>query len=355
MRRNSIVFSLIAALLLTGCSGGEQLWKQAQDPDYTFVDSKEEVQDILVKERSKPSNVVFSKEMAEELQKLEEALKEPLAKGLISVDSEAYETDDEDVKYEEYEEYEEEPTETISNFNREYRKGKFSEKNVFEDYVAVSEKNLREAFILLEKSGYVGLCDLIDNYNTDGTEDRTKIICGIRFFIYYDEEWNLGIRVNKDQLCRTKTMDHFMKENIDVCFTMDESISGGYIERIKLIGGQGLPDEDFSINFVIDTREGKAIRLYAGIQANKRQISGGVFTEEQQPTVIRLLTQITGNEKESEEFVKNLQLKTDAKGNPEGSMKVGKIGDKTYQLQSESLYYNTYYDEDFARFILSVG
>lgn len=359
MRKNIIALSLAAAFLLTGCGDTEQLWKQAQSPDYTFVDSEKEVKDILEKAENK-TGAAFSQKMVEELQKLEEALKEPLAKGLISEESDEDEESDYEEDYEDYEEYRGGLQETISVFNENYRKGDFDIASVFGNYTAKNEKDFREALALIEQKGYTGIGDLIQNASTDANNEYTstmKMIHGIQFSAYHEkntEPWDFSFWVSEDQLCRTKFIDSFMKANVDDCFTLDQSISGGYIERIKLLGSQNILNENFSNTFIIDTREGKAIRLAVRIQANKKQVSGRVFTEEQEPTVIRLLTQVTGDEKASEEFVKKLELKTNEKGQPAERMKTGKIGNKSYKLQSESVYYDMYYDDVYAAYIMEV-
>lgn len=355
MKRKIIGFSLIAVLLLTGCGRKEQIWKQAVNPEMTFLDTEKEVNDLLKQADAQTENEIFSQKMIEEIGKLEEALKEPLAKGLLVNDEadEGYEDYEEDEDYEDYDE-DYEDTMSLSSFCEKFQSGAVKELSLGEeicsDYVADNTEALQEAFRMLEKKGYAGLGSLIENYSDNEYTGTAKIIHGIEFSIYTEgKQWSFSVRVCARQLYHAKTIDDFIQSNVEDCFVVNNCITGGYIERIKMSGNKGLKNEDFSNIIIADIRENKTIRLAVNIESNKKQVSGKAFTEEQQPTVIRLLTQMTGDEKASEEFVKNLELKTDKKGRPITGAKTGKIGNKSYQLQESDSFYS-----DFTTFILNI-
>ena len=343
MKKNIVVFSLISVLLLSGCGAREgQLWKQAANPDITFVDTKEQVDELLKKAEKKTGteNGMFAEEVVAELQKLEEALKEPLEKGFLK-----------EVNYEEEDSEDDEDEEemcgslTISEVNRKIRSGKVKKISsnlfIYSGYESKNKKAFKEALSLLEEKGYGGLT----------ATDMSQTIRGISFSIYHEDgKWTLEASISIYQLYWEKEIGDFVKNTVDSCFSVDHYISGGYIQRLQISGTQGDSEGDFSTTFVVDILDHKAICLTAGIQCNKKQVSGKVFTEEQQPTVIRMLSQVTGDEKASAEFVKNLELKTDEKGKPVVGKKSGKIGNKKYFIQGESFYYG----DECANFILKV-
>lgn len=343
MKKNIVVVSLISVLLLSGCgAGGEQLWKQAANPDITFVDTKEQADELLKKaeKNTGTENGMFAEEVVAELQKLEEALKEPLEKGLLK--EVEYEAED----YEEYEEGEDIwDGMTISEVNEKIRSGKLkkvsSNLTICSDYESKNTNAFKEALSLLEKKGYDGLT----------ATDMTQTIRGISFSIYHDNgKWTLEASISIFQLYWEKEIGEFVKNTVDSCFYVENYISGGYIQRLQISGIQGDSEENFSQTMVVDIRDKKAICMTMKIQCNKKQVSGKVFTEQQQPTIIRMLSQMTGDEKASTEFVKNLELKTDKKGKPVVGIKSGEIGNKKYLIQGESYYY----DDEYANFILKV-
>ena len=381
MKIKAVLLAMCAGVLLTGC-GDDAVLKKIRSEKAAFVDSVYKVdvddietkqyKDLVVNEEMLPfvksvNDIIleeekrFGQDEESEMKKDRKRAKKRWEK--MSEEDRDYYRDFEEY-FEEaygYGEYEEDVYPEVDFSSVNSVKNNFSVDGEF--LGAVNDLKKEEMAEVLKRFEEVGITDLVSALDelekrvredtVYGTQSMSRVRKGVHFALYaeYDGEpgesekkvkprFTLDVHVPYHLIVMPGEYQDFLKNQISEGFYVKDANTGGYMDRLVLVSSWNDGEVPYEKCVSLYFSEGKLLQaeikaqIIDAFQVKKSDVFP-LFTESERETMVRILSDLSGDDAAADDFVANFSPER------EGSKKSGEFGSCRWNCEKNGSGYYT--------------